>query len=617
MSRSVRRGYPRLVALLLGVLLAIVLIPYLPSNSGEQVSYGHLTPAVAIIPSTFPIQHVVFVLLENHAYDNYFGVYCQALSSLCPVTGNGIPAGDCVNMTPGSVTGGCIRPFALNASYVNVSLGGSHNYGASHKSYDGGKMDGFYAAAPHLKQVLGYYNGSTIPAYWNLAESYGLGDNFFSSALSYSLPNHWFMVAGAAPLESENPFGAFSRQGVAAPLSGGEMQYLNQSNATPALDDELVNSSTTWRYYDDSTNNQSFLAALNETVHGVNSQPSVFDYWNPLISKAETYNYNLNSHFVPRGNFFNDTKNGTLPNVSWIIPAGFMSDHPPDNLNNGMGFVSSIADAVMNSSLWKSTAIFVSYDEYGGYYDHVAPPQIDQWGLGFRVPVYVISAYTPEGYISHVQTRFESVLHLMEWRFGLSNLTFRDGLAALPLDYFDLNATPRAPDLITMGNPYPMPQQIQLLKRVSGLTIVTSPTGANLTWGETSGTAPVAGYNVRYGTAHGHITSANLPRTQTSLAIAGLACNSTYSVSVLSFAGANRSIAVTLRATTGSCGVGGVAGGGRMISLVAVGEKGRFDARLVPAHTMATGVPPVVRGGELAYPAPAYLTPGSNGPPGG
>lgn len=600
MSRQLRRTGLRLVVAGLAVLLAVLLVPYVPTASGESVSYGTVTPATAITPSHFPIQHIVFVLLENHAYDNYFGVYCQNISSLCPMTGDGIPAGECVNITPGSAAGGCIKPFALNESYVNASLGGSHNYGASHKSYDNGLMDGFYAAAPHIRQVLGFYNGTTIPTYWNIAESYGLGDNFFSSALSYSLPNHWFPLAGQAPVASEAPpSGAFARQGVAAPLTGSEMQYLNQSNATPSIDDELINSSISWRYYDEVTNNLSYLQALNQTVTGNNSQPSVFDYWNPLISKAETYNYSLNSHFVNRDNFFNDTANGTLPNVSWVIPSNTESDHPPDNLHAGMQFVSSIADAVMNSSLWKSTAIFVSYDEYGGYYDHVAPPQIDQWGLGFRVPVYVISAYTPEGYISSVQQRFESVLHLMEWRFGLANLTYRDGLATLPLDYFDLNATARAPDPITVGAAYPMVQQTQLLKRVSGLKIVTTANGANLTWGESRGTAPVAGYIVKYGGPH-HTTSVRLPRTQTSISVPGLLCNTSYAFSVVTIAGANQSPTTTIKATTGSCGSGGSGVSGRITALEAMGQKSRVSEWRTPLPAFALAVAPVSAPGPLA-----------------
>lgn len=618
MGHSRRRRGLRLVVVALAVLLAILLVPYVPTATGEAVAIGVVSPSAAITPAQFPIQHIVFVLLENHAYDNYFGVYCQNTSSLCPMSGNGIPAGECVNMTPGSAAAGCIKPFALNESYVNASLGGAHNFGSSHKSYDNGLMDGFYAAAPHIRQVLGYYNGTTIPTYWNIAESYGLGDNFFSSALSYSLPNHWFPVAGQAPVASEAPpSGAFARQGVAAPLTASEEQYLNQSNATTSIDDELVNSSLSWRYYDEVTNNQTFLQALNETVVGNNSQPSVFDYWNPLISKAETYNYNLNSHFVNRQNFFNDTANGTLPNVSWIIPQNTESDHPPDNLHAGMQYVASIADAVMNSSLWKSTAVFVSYDEYGGYYDHVAPAQIDPWGLGFRVPVYVISAYTPEGYISGIPQHFESILHLMEWRFSLANLTFRDGLATLPLDYFDLNATARAPDLVTAGAAYPMVQQPQALKRVSGLKIVTTSTGANLTWGESKGTAPVAGYVVKYGGPH-HTTAVRLPRTQTSIGVPGLLCNTTYTFSVLTFAGANQSPATTLRATTGSCGSGGSGVGGRIIGLQALGQKSRLsELRGLVLHHAGPAAPlgtsPGISAGNLRPAIPPELARGPLG----
>ena len=243
---------------LIASLFLLTLVPLPAGAAGRTVTAGVVEHTTMITPGTFPISHVVFVILENHAYDNFFGVYCQKVQSNCPVAGNGIPAGTCVNIVPGSASGGCIKPFALNESYVATSLGGSHNWGSSHKSYDNGLMDGFYAASPHIRQVLGYYNGTTIPTYWDMAEQFGLGDNFYSPALSYSLPNHWFAVAGQAPdrLRVARPAPS-NGKGVAQPLTGSEMQYLNQSNNTPGIDDLLVNSSFTWRYYDNSLMNAS------------------------------------------------------------------------------------------------------------------------------------------------------------------------------------------------------------------------------------------------------------------------------------------------------------------------------------------------------------------------
>jgi phospholipase C len=123
------------------------------------------------------------------------------------------------------------------------------------------------------------------------------------------------------------------------------------------------------------------------------------------------------------------------------------SDHPPANLSQGMAFVASVVDAVEESPEWSSTAVFLSWDDYGGFYDNVAPPSIDPLGLSLRVPLIVISPYTPAGYVSDSLGYFESLLHFVEWRFNLGCITHRDCTAPLPLQYFDFHMTPRAPVL--------------------------------------------------------------------------------------------------------------------------------------------------------------------------
>ena len=130
-----------------------------------------------------------------------------------------------------------------------------------------------------------------------------------------------------------------------------------------------------------------------------------------------------------------------------MIPGPRFSDHPSANLSAGESYVASVVDAVARSPEWYSTAIFVSWDDYGGFYDHVAPPSVDALGLSFRVPLLVISPYTPAGLIVHSLGYFESLLHFVEWRFGLGCLTARDCQAPLPLDYFNFQSPPRAPYL--------------------------------------------------------------------------------------------------------------------------------------------------------------------------
>ena len=171
-----------------------------------------------------------------------------------------------------------------------------------------------------------------------------------------------------------------------------------------------------------------------------------YNYWNPLAAKAETYNSSFISHYVPNHAFYDDARNGTLPGLSWVIPAGQDSDHPPDNSTLAQSWTASVVDAVEASPEWNTTAVFVSWDDYGGFYDGVPPPVVDGGQqLGFRVPLVVISPYTPAGLVTNSMGYFESILHLMEWRFQLSCITTLDCDAPLPLDYFNFDQAPRAP----------------------------------------------------------------------------------------------------------------------------------------------------------------------------
>jgi phospholipase C len=385
--------------------------------------------------SSIPIQHIVVVVMENHAYDNLFGVYCPNIGPNCPDSANGIPPGTCLPYNTSDLSAGCIKPYPFPESSL-ITPSPPHEWNATIGSIDGGKMDGFYQAEHTNLTPFGYYNGSTLPVYWDMAEEYGLADNFFSSALSYSLPNHWYLLAGQAPPQSINT----------SVLAQGGFQakhaYLNASNKTETVEDLLNNStSTTWKYYDWAL--PSYQTAINgaATVYS----HSAYNFWNPLAAKYESYTQWYVNHFVSRSDFFNDTAAGQLPDVSWVIPDPSFSDHPPANLSLGEAYVASVVDAVEASPDWNSTAIFLTWDDYGGFYDHVAPPSLDPLGLSFRVPLIVISPYTPAGLVVHSLGYFESILHFIEWRFNLGCITHRDCNAPLPLGFFDFQNPPRAP----------------------------------------------------------------------------------------------------------------------------------------------------------------------------
>ena len=382
-------------------------------------------------PNSVPILHIVMLIMENHAFDNLFGTYCEQTGPDCPMAANGIPPGMCLPKNLTNSSAGCVAPYNFRPSNLSTP-DMSHIYNATIASIDGGRMDGFYPSEASGREPFGHYNGSLVPIAWDLAEEYALGDDFFSSALSYSLPNHWYLLAGQAPPVTIN-------EGFSKPTY--RHVYLNEANGTRTVQDLLnASPSVTWKYYDWALSNYS--AAIN-TRPGLDG--SAYNNWNPLAARAESYTQWYASHFAPRSDFFNNTAAGKLPDVSWIVPAINYSDHPPANLSAGESFIANVVDAVEASPEWPSTAVFLVWDDYGGFYDHVAPPSIDPLGLSLRVPMIVISPYTPAGLVVHSLGYFESLLHFVEWRFGLGCLTLRDCNAPLPFGYFNFNATARAP----------------------------------------------------------------------------------------------------------------------------------------------------------------------------
>ncbi|MCI4366811.1 MAG: hypothetical protein L3K08_03570 [Thermoplasmata archaeon] len=418
------------------------------------VSSLGLVPATtpSVVPSTLSefrshVQHIIFLLQENHAYDSLYGGYCLASGRYCPSTGDGIPPGTCVADHPTHPLLGCTTPYNLTPAQLTPK-DMVHDWNSTHKAWDNGSMDGFYGAEGGTNVTFGHYNGTTAPVYWDLAEEYGLADHFFSPAASFSLPNHWYAVSDTAPNAS------YLVKTLIAPAHQLR-SYLNQSNTTPALEDELLNSSVSWNYFDDT------LPANYTTATQTSPPGPAYDYWNPLAARQQTYTTSDFNHFQNRSALFGDLANGTLPDLSWVIPDALNSDHPPENLSSGQDWVASLVDALEKSPEWNSTVLFVSWDEYGGFYDGVPPPQLDAYGDGFRVPLLAIGPYVRQGYIDPSTMNFDSILHLMERTFGLPCLGARDCTAKLPLAMFNFHKPPRAPiQILPYGRAgYPMPLQ--------------------------------------------------------------------------------------------------------------------------------------------------------------
>lgn len=517
-----------------------------PSGATALAAFGAPAPSqvgILLRPAgaTAPISHIVIVFQENHVYDQYFGTYCSSVGPYCNLNGTGYPPGLCVPLDPSAPAQGCQSPYLAPSSLVTSPVDLVHDWGPAHEAYDNGSMDDFYLAEGKQISTFAYYNGAELPTYWDLAEEYGLGDNFFASVLSYSTPNHWYLLAGGAPNISLSQ--SFHRPVPNPPVLSPSMeQYLDEANNTETIVNLLANSTASWKYYDYSLS--SYGQAINAQI-GAGAAQSAFDFWNPLAAVASSYTPAMKSHFVSSSAFFTDAAAGNLPNVSWVLPTYNVSDHPTASLINGQGWVARIVNAVEASPDWNSSAIFITWDDYGGYYDHVPPPPLDATGVSFRAPLLVVSPYAREGYISHQFTYFESLLHLIEWRFGLASLTARDANAPLPLDYFDFGAPPRAP--IHIGVPgtagYPVPLQgLGAPRAPSGLTADAGPASVTLNWSLSSAGAGVTAYQLTYGPASAPtLASQRISGSLNGVTVSNLVAGTSYDFSLRSVVGNNAS----------------------------------------------------------------------------
>ena len=405
---------------------------------------GWRTPGTGL-PGHLPndhIKHVITIMMENHDYDSYFATYCQTRGPYCSMTGNGIPAGTCIPYYPSDPSLGCIVPYNFTPAQLTIS-DMEHDWYSGGIARDGGAMDAFYQAEG-TTNAFGHYNQTTIPIFWDMAEEYAMSDNFWGGNLSWSLPNHWYLLAGQTPPTVYDSY-------ISEPFT-----YLNEANRTRTIQDLLSPTPVTWKYY------YYNLSSYNTAISSGGIWDTAYDYWNPLAARAESYNASFAHHFVPRQHLLYDLRHGTLPNVSWVMPDPAYSSHPGWNESNGETWIAQVVNALENSTDWNSTALFITWDDFGGFYEHVAPRMLFGDRLSFRAPILVISPYAKENYISHSPTNFMSLLRFVEWQFGLGCLTPTDCLATLPLDFFNFDQTPRAPILFgTMWNSttYPMPLQ--------------------------------------------------------------------------------------------------------------------------------------------------------------
>ncbi len=371
------------------------------------------------------IKHVVWVIQENHSFDNYFGTFPGV---------DGIPPATCLPKMPGSKA--CVKPFHMPAGAPPCDLG--HAWPLAHAAYDNGKMDGF-VWAEGTSYTMGYYDRRDIPNYWSYAEHFTLCDRFFSSLLGPSGPNHVYTVA--------------------AQSGGLIVNVATLKELEKTLDDpagfsfaSIVNlfekTKLSWKYYVQTL--PAPLASKFTKYGGVFSPaPDVYNLWNPLPGfKAVRDNPALMAHMQDLKEYYRDLDQGTLPQVCWIVPYFEDSEHPPSPIAAGMWYVTKLINALMTSRYWSDSVIFLTWDDYGGFYDHVEPPVVDAFGYGPRVPMIVISPYAKPGYIAHTTYDLTSVLKFIEERWGMGHLTARDDRANGMLDCFDFSQAANPPLVI-------------------------------------------------------------------------------------------------------------------------------------------------------------------------
>jgi phospholipase C len=370
------------------------------------------------------IRHVVVIMQENRSFDNLF---------------NGFPGADTVQS--GSDHG-------ITVPLQPVSLSNKQDLDHTHpgwwEDWDNGAMDGF-AHTPRIKLkypnptfAYGYVPQSETMPIWALAQEFTLADRMFQSNTGPSFVAHQYMIAGQSAGADENPSDNNVSQewGCDAPAQV-TVQMIGPNGTDlpgpyPCFDyqtmaDLLDAAGVGWRYYAPTIGHGGYVWSAYDAIKHIRSGSD----WSRSV-------------ITPSPKILTDVQNGTLAPVTWVVPAASYSDHPGVTTGEGPDWVGNVVNAIGESKFWDSTVILISWDDWGGWYDHVPPPMVDNMGLGFRVPLIVVSPYAKHGYVSHVQHEFGSFLHFIEETFDLPNLGTRDTISDDLSDCFDFSQPPQA-----------------------------------------------------------------------------------------------------------------------------------------------------------------------------
>ncbi len=458
------------------------------AGAKREVVAGGPTGRYTVSPGIHKIKHIIIIEQENRSFDSYFGTYPGAEG--IPMK-NGVPT-----VCAPTPTGGCQQPYHDTA---DINGGGPHNVGAAIKDVAGGAMNGFVLTASGAKKgcganvnspacsnsstpdVMGYHTAAEIPNYWTYAKDFVLADHMYEPVRSWSLPDHLYLVSGWSALCS-SPAPSSCVNQIRGPYSPLEMQqYVDQAINTGTADVTnawtditwlLYNKHVPWAYYvqtGDQPDCANDAAVACPPVAQSYLTPGI---WNPLPIFEDVQKDHQLRNIQPLNNYFAAAKKGTLPAVSWVTPSQADSEHPPASVHQGQAYVTAVINAAMKSRDWSSTAIFLQWDDWGGFYDNVVPPAVDQNGYGLRVPGIVISPYAKKGFIDHQTLSSDAYLKFIEDDFlGGSRLNpktdgrpdprpdVRENQPALGnlVSDFNFNQTPRPPVLLPTNPPTDSP----------------------------------------------------------------------------------------------------------------------------------------------------------------
>ena len=430
------------------------------------------------------IKHVIVIMQENRSFDHYFGTF------------PGVDGLRVVNDQPRN----CIPdPRAkMGCSFhdgTDLNGGGPHGQAAATADINGGNMDGFIIQADRGNRgcgathdpactgssspdVMGWKDARDIPNYWAYARNFTLQDHLFEPNASWSLPQHLYMVSewSARCRSATDPLSCINALQApgAPPDQAGNAARTTPDYAWTDLTYLLHKNNVAWKYYvqsgvepDCANNDAADCPPVNQSA----TTPGI---WNPLPFFTTVQQDHQLQNITGVSNYYDDALGGTLPAVSWITPSGENSEHPPGLVSAGQAWTTSLVNAAMQGPDWSSTAILLSWDDWGGFYDHVVPPVIDQNGYGLRVPGIVISPYARRGFIDHQVLSHDAYVKFIEDVFlgGQRLDPATDGrpdprvsvrenspLLGNLVNDFDFTQTPSKPLLLPL-NPPPGPASI-------------------------------------------------------------------------------------------------------------------------------------------------------------